>query len=141
MRHPGIGLVLATGGTAMGKAAYSSGTPAIGVGSGNTPALVCADADLDAAADAIVSSKSFEDGHLRRTVLGRSASSIAAAAGLDAPDGVRVLVAPVDRAAVDGRGAVRSSHRCCRCSRWRGPTTGSPCAARSSSTRVRDTRP
>lgn len=49
MRHPDIGLVLATGGTAMVKAAYSSGTPAIGVGSGNAPTLVCADADLDAA--------------------------------------------------------------------------------------------
>lgn len=64
MRHPGIGLVLATGGTVMVKAAYSSGTPAIGVGSGNAPALLCADADLDAAADAIVSSKSFDHGDI-----------------------------------------------------------------------------
>lgn len=62
MRHRGIGLVLATGGPAMVKAAYSSGTPAIGVGSGNAPALVCADADLDAAARAVVASKSFDHG-------------------------------------------------------------------------------
>jgi CRP-like cAMP-binding protein len=45
MRHPEVSLILATGGAAMVKAAYSSGTPAIGVGSGNVPALVCADAE------------------------------------------------------------------------------------------------
>ena len=38
MHHPGVSMILATGGTAMVKAAYSSGTPAIGVGSGNAPA-------------------------------------------------------------------------------------------------------
>ena len=62
MRHPGVALILATGGTAMVKAAYSSGTPAIGVGSGNVPALVCADADPRAAADAVVASKGFDNG-------------------------------------------------------------------------------
>lgn len=62
MRHAGVGLILATGGPAVVNAAYSSGTPAIGVGSGNAPALVCADADLDAAASAIVASKSFDHG-------------------------------------------------------------------------------
>lgn len=62
MRHRGVGLILATGGPAMVKAAYSSGTPAIGVGSGNAPALVCADADLGAAARAVVASKSFDHG-------------------------------------------------------------------------------
>jgi len=62
MRHPGVSLILATGGTAMVKAAYSSGTPAIGVGSGNVPALVCADADPAAAAAAVVESKSFDHG-------------------------------------------------------------------------------
>ena len=40
MRHPGVAMILATGGTAMVKAAYSSGTPAIGVGPGNAPAWV-----------------------------------------------------------------------------------------------------
>jgi acyl-CoA reductase-like NAD-dependent aldehyde dehydrogenase len=62
MRHPGVSLILATGGTAMVKAAYSSGTPAIGVGSGNVPALVCADADPQAAAAAVVASKAFDHG-------------------------------------------------------------------------------
>jgi acetaldehyde dehydrogenase/alcohol dehydrogenase len=62
MRHPGVSLILATGGTAMVRAAYSSGTPAIGVGSGNVPALVCADADPEAAAAAVVESKSFDHG-------------------------------------------------------------------------------
>jgi acyl-CoA reductase-like NAD-dependent aldehyde dehydrogenase len=62
MRHPGVALILATGGTAMVRAAYSSGTPAIGVGSGNVPALVCADADPAAAAAAVVQSKAFDNG-------------------------------------------------------------------------------
>jgi acyl-CoA reductase-like NAD-dependent aldehyde dehydrogenase len=62
MRHPGVSLILATGGTAMVRAAYSSGTPAIGVGSGNVPALVCADVDLAAAAAAVVESKAFDHG-------------------------------------------------------------------------------
>jgi acyl-CoA reductase-like NAD-dependent aldehyde dehydrogenase len=62
MRHPGVGLILATGGPALVKAAYSSGKPAIGVGSGNTPVLVCADARLAHAAKSIVSSKSFDNG-------------------------------------------------------------------------------
>jgi acetaldehyde dehydrogenase / alcohol dehydrogenase len=62
MRHPDVALILATGGAAMVKAAYSSGTPAIGVGSGNVPALVCADADPQAAAVAVVASKAFDHG-------------------------------------------------------------------------------
>jgi acyl-CoA reductase-like NAD-dependent aldehyde dehydrogenase len=62
MRHPQVSLILATGGTAMVRAAYSSGTPAIGVGSGNVPALVCADADPGAAAAAVVQSKAFDHG-------------------------------------------------------------------------------
>jgi len=62
MNHPGVSLILATGGTSMVKAAYSSGTPAIGVGSGNAPVLVCADADLSIAAQSIIQSKSFDNG-------------------------------------------------------------------------------
>ena len=62
MRHPGVAMILATGGTAMVKAAYSSGTPAIGVGPGNAPAWVCADADLQAAARMVVASKAFDHG-------------------------------------------------------------------------------
>lgn len=62
MRHPGVSLILATGGTSMVKAAYSSGTPAIGVGSGNAPVLLCSDADLAMAAQSIIKSKSFDNG-------------------------------------------------------------------------------
>jgi len=62
MRHPGVAMILATGGTAMVKAAYSSGTPAIGVGPGNAPAWVCADADVDKAARIVVASKGFDHG-------------------------------------------------------------------------------
>jgi len=62
MNHPDVSLILATGGTSMVKAAYSSGTPAIGVGSGNAPVLVCADADIAMAARAVIQSKSFDSG-------------------------------------------------------------------------------
>src|SRR5690606_15714414 len=53
LSHPGVSLVLATGGSVMVKAAYSSGTPAIGVGPANTPTLICADADPDQVAQAV----------------------------------------------------------------------------------------
>jgi len=62
MSHPRIGLLLATGGQAMVQAAYRSGTPAIGVGPGNAPALIGADADLAHAARSVVESKSFDNG-------------------------------------------------------------------------------
>jgi acyl-CoA reductase-like NAD-dependent aldehyde dehydrogenase len=62
MRHPQVSLILATGGTGMVRAAYSSGKPAIGVGAGNVPALVAADADLGHAARSIVASRSFDNG-------------------------------------------------------------------------------
>jgi acyl-CoA reductase-like NAD-dependent aldehyde dehydrogenase len=62
LSHPGVSLVLATGGAGMVKAAYSSGTPAIGVGPANTPTLICADADPDQVAQAVVMSKSFDNG-------------------------------------------------------------------------------
>ena len=62
MSHRHVALVLATGGRAMVKAAYRSGTPAIGVGPGNAPALISADADIRQAARSIVMSKSFDNG-------------------------------------------------------------------------------
>ena len=62
MGHQGVSLVLATGGQSLVEAAYSSGTPAIGVGPGNAPAWICPDADLAGAARAIVGSKSFDNG-------------------------------------------------------------------------------
>jgi acyl-CoA reductase-like NAD-dependent aldehyde dehydrogenase len=62
MHHPGVSMILATGGAAMVKAAYSSGTPAIGVGPGNAPAWICADADVQEAARMVVASKAFDYG-------------------------------------------------------------------------------
>lgn len=62
MRHRGVDLVLATGGASMVRAAYSSGTPAIGVGPGNAPCVIASDADIDHAAESIVRSKSFDNG-------------------------------------------------------------------------------
>src|SRR5262245_32217888 len=62
MSHRRVGLVLATGGHELVEAAYRSGTPAIGVGPGNAPALISADADLRHAARCIVQSKSFDNG-------------------------------------------------------------------------------
>jgi acetaldehyde dehydrogenase/alcohol dehydrogenase len=64
MKHPDIAFILATGGPSMVKAAYSSGTPAIGVGAGNAPVWICTDADVQAAAQMVVSSKSFDNGVL-----------------------------------------------------------------------------
>jgi acyl-CoA reductase-like NAD-dependent aldehyde dehydrogenase len=62
MQHEGVDFILATGGPSMVKAAYSSGNPAIGVGSGNAPVLIAEDADIQQAAEQIVSSKSFDNG-------------------------------------------------------------------------------
>jgi acyl-CoA reductase-like NAD-dependent aldehyde dehydrogenase len=62
MSHPDVGLVLATGGSAMVKASYRSGTPAIGVGPGNAPTLISADANIGHAARSAVRSKAFDNG-------------------------------------------------------------------------------
>src|SRR6478752_8728540 len=62
MSHSRIGLLLATGGQEMVHAAYRSGTPAIGVGPGNAPALISTDADIAHAARSVVESKSFDNG-------------------------------------------------------------------------------
>lgn len=56
-----VDFILATGGTPMVRQAYSSGNPAIGVGTGNVVCLIDDTADLDAAADMIVRSKTFDN--------------------------------------------------------------------------------
>lgn len=61
MKSPKTDVILATGGTPMVRAAYSSSNPAIGVGPGNAPVLVDETADLKAAAGHIVDSKSFDN--------------------------------------------------------------------------------
>ncbi|WP_336724161.1 bifunctional acetaldehyde-CoA/alcohol dehydrogenase [Cellulosimicrobium cellulans] len=62
MHHPGVALILATGGNGMVRAAYSAGKPALGVGAGNVPAYVEKSADLGRAINDVVMSKSFDNG-------------------------------------------------------------------------------
>jgi acetaldehyde dehydrogenase/alcohol dehydrogenase len=61
MADPETDLILATGGTAVVRAAYRSGTPSLGVGPGNVPALVDATADLAHTAASLAESKSFDN--------------------------------------------------------------------------------
>ena len=60
MKHPDVAMILATGGSAMVRAAYSSGTPAIGVGPGNGPAYIDKTADVALAVKRIMDSKTFD---------------------------------------------------------------------------------
>ena len=55
-------LILATGGPGMVKAAYSSGKPAVGVGPGNTPAIIDDSADIQLAVNSLIHSKTFDNG-------------------------------------------------------------------------------
>ena len=57
-----VDIILATGGPGMVKAAYSSGKPALGVGAGNTPAIIDESADITLAVNSIVHSKTFDNG-------------------------------------------------------------------------------
>ncbi len=138
-----LALILATGGEGVVKAAYSSGTPALGVGAGNVPVYVEGSADVPFAAEQILISKTFDNGTIcaseqsivveqqlseqlkqeliargayflsgeeiaaiekvaydkeKQTmaadIVGQSAKRAAEMAGLNIPDGVRLLVAP-----------------------------------------------
>ncbi|WP_456786992.1 bifunctional acetaldehyde-CoA/alcohol dehydrogenase [Cellulomonas sp. P5_C5] len=62
MNHPGVALILATGGNAMVRAAYSCGKPALGVGAGNVPAYIEKTAKLKRAVNDVVLSKAFDNG-------------------------------------------------------------------------------
>lgn len=62
MNHPKIATVLATGGPGMVKAAYSTGKPALGVGAGNVPSYIAADAKVKRAVNDIIVSKTFDNG-------------------------------------------------------------------------------
>jgi acetaldehyde dehydrogenase/alcohol dehydrogenase len=62
MQHPDINLILATGGPNMVKAAYSSGHPSLGVGAGNTPAVIDETAHIKMAVSSILLSKTFDNG-------------------------------------------------------------------------------
>ncbi len=62
MSHEGISMILATGGPGMVKSAYSSGKPALGVGAGNTPAIIDETADIKMAVSSVLMSKTFDNG-------------------------------------------------------------------------------
>ncbi len=62
MAHQDVALILATGGSALVKAAYSSGTPALGVGPGNVPAYIEQSAEIPMAVKRIFESKTFDNG-------------------------------------------------------------------------------
>ena len=62
MKHKDVSLILATGGPGMVKAAYSSGTPAVGVGAGNTPVIMDDTCDVEMAVSSILLSKTFDNG-------------------------------------------------------------------------------
>ncbi len=62
MNHPGVATILATGGNAMVKAAYSCGKPALGVGAGNVPAYIETTADIRQAVNDVAMSKAFDHG-------------------------------------------------------------------------------
>src|SRR5574344_2604901 len=62
MKHPSVDCILATGGPEMVKAAYSSGKPALGVGPGNTPAIIDETANIKMAVSSILMSKTFDNG-------------------------------------------------------------------------------
>ncbi len=62
MQHPKVDIILATGGPGMVKSAYSSGKPALGVGAGNTPAVIDETADIQMAVSSILMSKTFDNG-------------------------------------------------------------------------------
>ncbi len=62
MNHPGVATVLATGGSGMVRAAYSTGKPALGVGPGNVPCYIHKSADLERAVNDLVLSKTFDNG-------------------------------------------------------------------------------
>ncbi len=136
-------LILATGGPGMVRAAYSSGKPALGVGAGNTPAIIDDTADVVLAVNSIIHSKTFDNGMIcaseqsvivldrvydavktefadrgcyflrpgeietvRKTILingalnakivGQRAHTIAALAGVQVPEGTKILIGEVE---------------------------------------------
>lgn len=136
-------IILATGGPGMVKAAYSSGKPALGVGAGNTPAIIDDSADILLAVSSVIHSKTFDNGMIcaseqsvivleniydtvksefaargcyfltesetekvRKTIIingalnakivGQPAAKIAALAGVEVPDGTKILIGEVE---------------------------------------------
>ncbi len=62
MNHPGVALILATGGAGMVRSAYSAGKPALGVGPGNVPCYINKNVDVERACNDLILSKTFDNG-------------------------------------------------------------------------------
>ncbi|WP_195282599.1 bifunctional acetaldehyde-CoA/alcohol dehydrogenase [Harryflintia acetispora] len=62
MNHPGVSMILATGGSGMVKSAYSCGKPALGVGPGNVPCYINKNVDVERACNDLILSKTFDNG-------------------------------------------------------------------------------
>jgi acetaldehyde dehydrogenase/alcohol dehydrogenase len=115
MNHPDVALILATGGARLVRAAYSSGTPALGVGPGNAPVWIAPDADVSSAASMVVAGKSFDHGIIcgseNNLVVDRSVKELFLAALTDA--GAAILSPTecrrVERAVFDREGRLRKS--------------------------------
>lgn len=149
LKHRDIGMILATGGEPMVRAAYSSGNPALGVGPGNGPSYIEKSADIPLAIRRIFDSKTFDNGTICASeqsivtescikdqviaeaerqggyflspeeskkvgrfimrangtmnpkIVGRSARAIAEMAGIEIPDGTRVLLSPQTKVGKD----------------------------------------
>ncbi|GGR47246.1 aldehyde-alcohol dehydrogenase [Actinoplanes ianthinogenes] len=96
MHHPGVATILATGGNAMVRAAYSAGKPALGVGAGNVPAYIEATAKLSRAVNDIVLSKSFDNGMICASEQAAIIDDEIYGAALDEFRGLRAHVATAD---------------------------------------------
>jgi acetaldehyde dehydrogenase/alcohol dehydrogenase len=109
MNHEGIASVLATGGSGMVKAAYSTGKPAIGVGPGNTPAYIEKTAKIKRAVNDLIVSKVYicsakekdlieiyvmneSKTAVNPEVVGKPATEIAEKAGLKVPAGTKMII-------------------------------------------------
>ena len=150
MNHPGIAIVLATGGAGMVKAAYSTGKPALGVGPGNVPAYIEKTAKVKRAVNDLIVSKTFDNGMIcaseqavivdkevyasvkaefeahqvyvvkakelqkledavmnegkyavNPAIVGHSAMEIAKLAGINVPEGTKLLIAELDGVGAD----------------------------------------
>jgi len=146
MQHPKLALILATGGSGLVHEAYSSGTPALGVGAGNVPVFIEKSADIPYAVEKILQSKTFDNGticaseqalvveriisqqvideiirqkgyflnpeqtkavekvayfegtrSMNPEIVGQPVERIARMAGIDIPEGTRILLAPLKK--------------------------------------------
>ena len=108
MNHPGVSLILATGGAGMVRSAYSAGKPALGVGPGNVPCYIEKSAKLERACTDLMLSKTFDNGMICASeqavivdkeqavnpdVVGKSANWIAEHAGIKVPEKTKILIA------------------------------------------------